>query len=73
MARSVNLGQMYFMISPTAMGSITTQRILSNIPTTSTFTLLPAKAHVRIGVSSGASRVETPVIPTERARSPFAR
>ena len=73
MAFSVNFGQRPFTINPTMMGRITTQRMLSNIPATSTSTLFPAKAHVSKGVSSGASKVDTPVMPTDKARSPFAR
>ena len=43
------------------------------IPATSTSTLLPAKAHVSKGVISGANKVETPVMPTDNAKSPLAR
>jgi hypothetical protein len=39
----------------------------------STFTMVPAISHTKNGVNSGASKVEVAVIPTERARSPFAR
>ena len=34
---------------------------------------MPARSHVIIGVRKGASRVDVAVIPTDRARSPFAR
>ena len=67
------LGQIHLTINPIAIGSMTTQRMLSNMPTTSTSTLFPANAHVSNGVRNGASKVDTPVMPTESARSPLAR
>ena len=73
MTFSVNFGQKYLTMIPTAMGSITTQRMLRNMLATSTWTLLPAKAQVSRGVRNGANSVETPVMPTERAKSPLAR
>ena len=58
---------------PMAMGNITTCTILRNIVMISTSTIVPAKAHTSIGVTKGASRVETVVTPTDSAKSPFAR
>ena len=47
--------------------------MLSSMLSVSTSTIVPAISHTSNGVSTGASSVEVAVIPTERARSPFAR
>ena len=55
------------------MGRITTQRMLRSMPTTSTSTVSPASSHTSKGVRTGASKVDTAVMPTDSARSPLAR
>ena len=72
-ARSVARGHSRFTNRPRMMGRITTQRMLSSIPTTLTSTVSPTSSNTSNGVSSGASSVDVAVIPTESARSPFAR
>lgn len=47
--------------------------MLRSIPNVSTCVNVPANNHIRSGVSNGAAIVETAVIPTESARSPFAK
>ena len=47
--------------------------MLQNIAQTSTLTVVCSSSHVIAGVSSGASRVLTLVIPTDSATSPFDR
>ena len=47
--------------------------MLSNMPMVSTSTIMPAISHTSSGVRRGASSVEIAVMPTERARSPFAK
>lgn len=47
--------------------------MLRSIPTVSICVIVPANAHIRNGVRRGATMVETAVIPTDRARSPFER
>ena len=58
---------------PMVMGSITTCTMLRNIVIMSTSTIVPAKAHTSIGVTKGASKVETVVTPTDSVKSPFAK
>ena len=48
---------------PQTIGRITTHKILSNMPTVSTSTIVPANHQTRTGVSSGASKVDAAVIP----------
>ena len=55
------------------MGSMTTWRMEMNMLTMFTSTIVPANSHVRRGVSRGAIIVDTVVIPTDRAKSPFDR
>ena len=58
---------------PVAIGTITTCTMLINMVKMSTSTIVPANAHTNIGVTKGASKVDTVVTPTDRARSPFAK
>ena len=44
-----------------------------SIPIVSTSTIVPANIHTSRGVSNGANSVEAAVIPTDSARSPFAK
>ena len=55
------------------MGRMTTQRMLSSMPTTSTSTVSPASSHTSRGVRIGASKVDVAVIPTDSAKSPLDR
>ena len=48
-------------------------RIFLNIPTASTSTSVPASQSTSRGVTKGAKRVDTVVIPTEKATSPLQR
>lgn len=61
------------MIKPNEIGRITTCTIDQNILTTSTFIDASAMNHVKNGVSNGATTVDTQVMPTDNARSPFAK
>ena len=58
---------------PAVTGISVTISMLRNIPTASTSTCSPASHSTSSGVTTGASRVEAVVIPTEKATSPLQR
>ena len=60
-------------MKPSPIGIITTFTIERNIATTFTFTVVFKRKYVIAGVTTGASKVLTLVIPTESATSPFDR
>ena len=70
---SVKLENSLLMMQPSTMGTITTFTMDKNMLRRSTSTVCPAYSLVRSGVRNGARMVETPVMPTDRATSPFAR
>ena len=57
---------------PVITGSSTTASIDLNMSTTDTSTYVPANKSTIIGVRIGARSVDTPVMPTDNAKSPFA-
>ena len=73
LAWAVATGKNRLKIRPNAMGRITTWTMLINIATGLTSTVVPTNKQVRKGVMTGARMVETPVMPTLKARSPPAR
>ena len=73
LTRLVPFGKNSLTINPKAIGRITTWIMLRNIAIGLTSTVVPTSNQVRNGVMTGASRVDMPVIPTLKARSPPAR